>query len=138
MGSELCIMWSFLLSLSGAKAFFNSFSTQKLQWQSFADTAYTHLFPDGQYAAGSGRAELKKNSTNLMPAGVPGNGDVLGAKNPQTNSAPRGYAHSCRMRGGSARILFGVVSDYDRGLPPCHSTTHKHRNCLSKTRCAKK
>ena len=34
-----------------------------LQWNSFADTAYTHLFPDGQYAAGSGRAELKQNST---------------------------------------------------------------------------
>merc|ERR1712159_476605 len=88
MGSELCIMWSFLLSLSGAKAFFNSFSTQKLQWQSFADTSYTHLFPDGQYAAGPGRAELQKNSSSTMAGGVVGNGDVLGSKNPQVFAAP--------------------------------------------------
>jgi len=82
--------------MTGVSRAFKAFTTQKLQWNSFADTAYTHLFPDGQYAAGSGRAELKKNSTNLMPAGVPGNGDVLGAKNPQVFAAPyfnAPYAH---------------------------------------------
>ena len=92
---------SYALSLHDAlptapNALLKGINTQMLQWNSFADTAYTHLFPDGQYAAGSGRAELKQNSTNLMPAGVPGNGDVLGAANPQVFAAPyfnAPYAH---------------------------------------------
>jgi hypothetical protein len=45
-----------------AAAQFAGFATQKLQWNSFADTSFSHLFPDGQYFAGSGRAELSNNS----------------------------------------------------------------------------
>jgi hypothetical protein len=49
---------------------FARFTTQKLQWQSFADTSEINLFPDGQYAAGSGRAELLKNSRSDPPIGL--------------------------------------------------------------------
>merc|ERR1711918_133135 len=82
MGSqtkEKSAMFSFFLSKnSGFSQLF-----QMLQWNSFADTAFIHLFGDGQFAAGTGRAEMENNCTNLMPAGVPGNGNVLGAANPQ-------------------------------------------------------
>ena len=44
--------------------------TQKLQWNSFADTSYTPFFPDGQYFAGSGRAELAKNSRSDPSIGL--------------------------------------------------------------------
>ena len=44
--------------------------TQKLQWNSFADTSYTPFFPDGQYFAGSGRAELAKNSRSDPAIGL--------------------------------------------------------------------
>ncbi len=64
---------------------------QSLQWNAFADTAFIHLFPDGQYSAGTGRAEMENNCTSLMPAAVVGNGNVLGAANPQLFCAP--YYH---------------------------------------------
>ena len=44
--------------------------TQKLQWNSFADTSYTPFFPDGQYFAGTGRAELAKNSRSDPSIGL--------------------------------------------------------------------
>ena len=69
---------------------------QSLQWNAFADTAFIHLFPDGQYAAGTGRAELENNCTSVMAGAVVGNGDVLGAANPQLFCAPyyhHSYAH---------------------------------------------
>merc|ERR1711939_823598 len=80
-------MFTFLLKNPAFSQLF-----QMLQWNSFADTAFIHLFGDGQYAAGTGRAEMENNCTNLMPAGVPGNGNVLGAANPQLFCAP--YYHA--------------------------------------------
>ena len=50
---------------------FARFTTQKLQWQSFADTSEIHLFPDGQYMAATGRDELLKNSWFARSPGAP-------------------------------------------------------------------